>query len=69
LTPVFFFVVEWLSELRIFKSGPLRRLSDMVLGIVSFRALRGPLKRKPRVTVPGRAIDTVAEPGELVEHK
>jgi multidrug efflux pump len=40
LTPVFFYVVDWLSETHLFASGPLRRLSDLILGILSFRALR-----------------------------
>jgi multidrug efflux pump len=39
LTPVFFYVVENLSEAHLFRSGPLRRVSDFVLGILSFRGL------------------------------
>jgi multidrug efflux pump len=45
LTPVFFFVVDWLSESRLFAAGPLRRLSDLTLGILSLSALRRPLGR------------------------
>jgi multidrug efflux pump len=40
LTPVFFFVVDWLSETHPFARGPLRRISDLLLGILSLSALR-----------------------------
>ncbi len=45
LTPVFFYVIDWLSETPLFAAGPLRRLADLVLGIVSLSALRKPLSR------------------------
>ena len=34
LTPVFFYVVDWLCETHLFASGPLRKVSDLVLGIL-----------------------------------
>jgi multidrug efflux pump len=40
LTPVFFFVVDWLSETRLFASGPLRRASDFMLGVLSLKPVR-----------------------------
>ncbi|HEX3449538.1 MAG TPA: efflux RND transporter permease subunit, partial [Isosphaeraceae bacterium] len=67
LTPVFFFVVEKLSETNLFASGPLRKISDLVLGILSFRAVRHLVRSKPRPSV--RPLSPVSEPGELVEHK
>jgi multidrug efflux pump subunit AcrB len=45
LTPVFFYVVDWLSQTRIFAGGPLRRLADLALGIVSLSAVRKPISR------------------------
>jgi multidrug efflux pump len=67
LTPVFFFVVEKLSETNLFASGPLRKVSDLVLGILSLRAVRHMIRSKPRPSV--RPRSPVSEPGELVEHK
>jgi len=67
LTPVFFFVVEHLSEAHLFASGPLRKVSDLVLGILSFRAVRHLARLKTRPSV--RPRPPVSEPGELVEHK
>jgi multidrug efflux pump len=68
LTPVFFFVVDWLGETPLFASGPLRKASDLVLGILSLRALRSAIVQKPRPTSV-RTPAKVREPGELVEHK
>jgi len=56
LTPVFFFVVDWLSETHVFATGPLRRVSDLVLGILSLRALR----RQPGNQT--RSSNGIAEP-------
>jgi len=67
LTPVFFYVVDWLGEARLFSSGPLRKASDLVLGILSLRALRSAIGPQPRPTV--RTAAKVHEPGELIEHK
>jgi multidrug efflux pump len=39
LTPVFFYVVEKMSESHLFKWGPLRRTSDFLLGILSVRGM------------------------------
>jgi multidrug efflux pump subunit AcrB len=62
LTPVFFSVVDRLSETHLFATGPLRRFSDLVLGILSLSALR-----KPRAEV--GAAEPSREPGELVKHQ
>jgi multidrug efflux pump len=67
LTPVFFYVVETLSESHLFAAGPLRKVSDLALGILSFRAVRHLVRAKPRISV--RPRSPVSEPGELVEHK
>jgi multidrug efflux pump len=47
LTPVFFYVVDWLSETHMFRAGPLRKVSDLLLGILSLSALRRPLRGAP----------------------
>jgi multidrug efflux pump len=67
LTPVFFFVVEKLSETHLFKSGPLRRASDFVLGILSFR---GWMRATTRITpqTPVRSTLTAPKSGEPIEH-
>jgi multidrug efflux pump len=39
LTPVFFYVVEKMSESHLFKWGPVRRTSDFLLGILSVRGM------------------------------
>jgi multidrug efflux pump len=66
LTPVFFYVVDWLSETHLFTGGPLRRAGDVVLGILSLSALRRPPRlRHPEVG----ALKPAPEPMELVEHK
>jgi multidrug efflux pump len=67
LTPVFFYVVETLGETHLFASGPLRKVSDLVLGILSFRAVRHLVRSKTRPSV--RPRSPVSDPGELVEHK
>jgi multidrug efflux pump len=65
LTPVFFYVVDWLSETHLFASGPLRKVSDLVLGIVSLSALRRPLRQGPRLAArQARAPHETAEPVE-----
>jgi multidrug efflux pump len=40
LTPVFFFSIDWLGESRPFSSGALRRVGDMVIGVLALRPLR-----------------------------
>jgi multidrug efflux pump subunit AcrB len=57
LTPVFFYVVDWLSETQLFASGPLRRVSDLVLGILSLSAFRRPLNPAPRKRAPQKPIE------------
>ncbi len=69
LTPVFFFVVEWLSETRMFRSGPIRKLSDLILGMVSLSALRRKTPRKVAVGWTEPVVETVTKAGELVERK
>ena len=49
LTPVFFYVVEKMSESHLFKWGPLRRTSDFLLGILSVRGMiRAARTQSPR---------------------
>jgi multidrug efflux pump len=67
LTPVFFYVVDWLSETHPFAAGPLRQASDLVLGILSLSALRRPPQRTVRP--PAGAAKPAREPEELVKHK
>jgi multidrug efflux pump len=64
LTPVFFYVVDWLSETRLFATGPLRRLADLVLGIVSLSALRKPLARALSSQVPHNSTYKPDKPPE-----
>jgi multidrug efflux pump len=45
LTPVFFFVIDWLGGVRVFRSRALRLASDMVLKVLSLRVLRRRLVR------------------------
>jgi len=40
LTPVFFFVIDWLGATRLFSSPWLRRVNDLTLGLLSVRFLR-----------------------------
>jgi multidrug efflux pump len=40
LTPVFFFVIDWLGGLQVFRSPAVRLVSDAVLGVLSLRFLR-----------------------------
>jgi multidrug efflux pump len=67
LTPVFFYVVDWLSEMHLFAAGPLRRVSDILLGIVSFSALRPKRLRQPRSRAAVSKPSPMSE--ELVEQK
>ncbi len=39
LTPVFFFVIEWVSETRLFTTGPLHAIADFALVLVSPRRM------------------------------
>jgi multidrug efflux pump len=67
LTPVFFYVVEKMSETHLFKSGPLRRASDFVLAILSFRGLiRATTRVKPQTPVRPRPVTTHS--GKPIEH-
>jgi multidrug efflux pump len=69
LTPVFFFVIDTLSESNLFASGPLRRFGDIVIGILSLRFVRnlaaGRLNRSDR----GPAQSPGAEPADWPEEK
>ena len=40
LTPVFFATIDHISETSLFKSSFLRRIGDVVIGIISLRPLR-----------------------------
>jgi multidrug efflux pump len=67
LTPVFFYVVENMSETHLFRSGPLRRASDFVLGIISFRGLLRATRTSPQTPVRHKK-KTASQSGEPVEH-
>ena len=67
LTPVFFFVVDWLGETRLFTSGPLRKASDFVLGLLSLRAIRTVIHLQSNPAL--RTAAKVRKPGETDKHK
>ncbi len=63
LTPVFFYVVEWLAERGPFASGPLRTLADMIMVVISPKRLYHRLN--PRRYNPARTAvkqDTTRDP-------
>ena len=47
LTPVFFFVIDWLGETSFFASPALRRIAGLPLDILSLKFLRRPTRRRP----------------------
>ena len=69
LTPVFFFVIDWLGETRLFSSPRIRLLSDLVLGLLTLRFLRNPLARLAQPT-PAAYVrvpsSIVPAPGETI---
>jgi multidrug efflux pump len=67
LTPVFFFVVESASERRLFAAGPLYALGDVVLGVLSFRAIRR--LHHPKSRIPARSDGPIDGPGDPFEHQ
>jgi multidrug efflux pump len=83
LTPVFFFVIDWLSETRVFRSRAARLLSRGLMSVVSVRHgpaallyqyVRGELDRRSRrdAAPEGPALEPKPSPdeaGELVEQK
>jgi multidrug efflux pump len=66
LTPVFFYVVEKMGETHLFASGPLRRASDFVLGILSLRGLIRATRTRPRQ--PARSELVATKAGERTEY-
>ena len=73
LTPVFFFVIDWLGESRLFRSRTVRLIGRIVLEVMTFGVLRlivlmrrPPTEPKPG---PGPAAPKKPEPGELVERE
>jgi hypothetical protein len=83
LTPVFFYVIDWLSETRVFRSRAMQWLSYGILFLallpispllLLIKYLRGELVRRPyRAGLPPRpAIESKPpseEAGELIEQK
>ncbi len=79
LTPVFYFVIDWLGETRFFASPAVRRIGAFPLSVLSLSFLRKPdrrPRRRPAAPTPrpesSPAPATVAVPdreGELVEQK
>jgi multidrug efflux pump len=67
LTPVFFYLIDSLSESSWFARGRLRAASDLALGILSLRALRRPFESQPRPFVGDAGPES--DPGKLVEPK
>ena len=68
LTPVFFFVIDWLSATPLFNAPWLRRVNHVALGLLSGRFLRQPLRRMRRqgpTQVP--ANKPVTSPSEALE--
>ena len=69
LTPVFFCVVETMSESHIFSRGPLRRASDFLLGIVSLRGLMRAARPQPRPRPPADTGVSASDFSDPFEHK
>jgi multidrug efflux pump len=68
LTPVFFFIIDWLSESRLFNAPLVRRVNAAVLGVLGFDYLRR-LGRRPRRLVKPAPHPHPAGHGELVKQK
>ncbi len=75
LTPVFFSVIDWVGETRLFNSPTMRRINSLSTGLISLRFARHFLSRatarKPSVSAsrpPSRTEPAEAPVGELVEH-
>jgi multidrug efflux pump len=45
LTPVFFYVIDWMSEARLWKSAPFRWMNTIVLGTLSLHPVRQLVRR------------------------
>jgi multidrug efflux pump len=60
LTPVFFFVIDWLGANRLFSAPWLQRVNDLTLGLLSLRFLRGAFRRMGRTTA---SEMSASEPG------
>jgi len=78
LTPVFFYVIDWLGETRFFASPTVRRLAGFPLAILSLRFLREPARRlvRRRRAAPAKKPAQFPEPPpalpapfEVVEHE
>ncbi len=68
LTPVFFFVIDWLGATPLFNSPRLRRLNDLTLGLLSARFLRLALTQMRRpAAIEGPAKDTEETPAVPLE--
>jgi multidrug efflux pump len=67
LTPVFFYTIDWLSEGRMFQASVLRRVSDVILDMLSL----GPLRRAVAELRAKRQAARVAQPsrnGQAAAH-
>lgn len=58
LTPIFFATIDWLSQIHLFESSRLRRISDFILAGISLRPLRTELTGWTRQRTP--TINTVS---------
>ena len=67
LTPVFFFVIDWLSATALFNSPLLRRVNDISLGLLTMRFLRIPFRESRRAKVGGSVKDPLPSPGDALQ--
>jgi multidrug efflux pump len=65
LTPVFFYVIDWLSDTRFFHSRAIQRINRMIFGVLSMRYARDAvarINRKRRDAKPVAVPDLAGEP-------
>jgi len=75
LTPVFFFVIDWLGDARVFKSPLVRWINTIVLGTLSLHSVRQFARDRLQTTRPGArpegasdlVPDTESEPESELE--
>jgi multidrug efflux pump len=61
LTPVFFFVIDWLSEARVWNAPVIRWVNTLVLGTLSLRPLRQWIGRDQAPRKPAPLDESVPE--------
>jgi len=66
LTPVFFVVIDWLGETRLFNNRLVRLVTGIPLGILTLRFVREPLRRRLQAPIPSTPTKPLPVP-ELPE--